>query len=122
MLVVRANEDRSNPADIANLIYVDEGVSLLRITDDDGMVTMPSVILCYLLSCFSSLLLVIVFQFEFEFYSFSESAGTLTNAINVIKQEGAISEQNLTLFADHVPSTAMFGKYMTCVHVLGSNI
>lgn len=37
MLVVRANEARSNPADIANLNYIDEGVCLLRITDDDGM-------------------------------------------------------------------------------------
>lgn len=43
MLVVRANEDRSNAADIANLNYVDEGVSILRITDDDGRFTILSV-------------------------------------------------------------------------------
>lgn len=43
MLVVRANEDRSNVADIANLNYRDEGVSLLRITDDDSRFTMLSV-------------------------------------------------------------------------------
>ena len=35
LLVVRANEARSNPSDLANVRYKDEGVTLLRITDDD---------------------------------------------------------------------------------------
>ena len=35
LLIVRANEARNNPSDIANVRYKDEGVTLLRITDDD---------------------------------------------------------------------------------------
>lgn len=118
MLVVRANEDRSNAADISNLNYVDEGVSLLRITDDDGRFTMLSVnvVVHVFLSCFSPFsIIVIIFRFEFNTYSFSESAGNLSDAINVVKQQGAVSEQTLTLLVDHVPLTAMFGKYMACV-------
>lgn len=36
ILVVRANEALSNPSDIANLVYADEGVTVLRIVDDDS--------------------------------------------------------------------------------------
>lgn len=36
MLIVRANEDLSNPSDVSNINYVDEGVTLLRIVDDDS--------------------------------------------------------------------------------------
>ena len=36
LLVVRANEARSNPSDLAKVVYKDEGVTLLRITDDDS--------------------------------------------------------------------------------------
>ena len=36
MLIVRANETLSNPSDLANLILINEGVCLLRITDDDS--------------------------------------------------------------------------------------
>ena len=36
MLVVRANEELSDPQDLANVDYMDEGVSILRITDDDS--------------------------------------------------------------------------------------
>ena len=36
MLVVRANEVLSDPQDLANVNYMDEGVTILRITDDDS--------------------------------------------------------------------------------------
>lgn len=122
MLVVRANEDRSNAADIANLNYVDEGVSILRITDDDGRFTILSVNVVVFMFPFILYFIVIIFRFEFSTYSFSESNGTLSNAINVVKQQGAISEQTLTLLVDHVPLTAMFGKYMVCALLVSGSI
>ena len=36
LLIVRANQVLSNPSDVANLIFIDEGVTLLRIVDDDS--------------------------------------------------------------------------------------
>ena len=39
MLIVRATKNSSDALDVANLEYIDEGVTLLRITDDDRMFT-----------------------------------------------------------------------------------
>ena len=36
MLIVRANEALSNPSDLAKLNLINDGVCLLRITDDDS--------------------------------------------------------------------------------------
>ena len=41
LLIVRANEARNNPSDLINVRYIDEGVTLLRITDDDS--ELPSI-------------------------------------------------------------------------------
>ena len=40
LLIVRANEAGNNLLDLANLEYMDEGVTLLRITDDDSKTTL----------------------------------------------------------------------------------
>lgn len=65
----------------------------------------------------SFILIVIVFRFEFNFYSFAESAGVLNNEINVVKQQGAVSEQTLTLSVNHIPLSAMFGEYIRCMYI-----
>ena len=41
LLIVRANEARNNPSDLVNVRYIDEGVTLLRITDNDS--ELPSI-------------------------------------------------------------------------------
>ena len=41
LLVVRAMETLNDPSDLAKLSYRDEGVTLLRITDDDSEFTSP---------------------------------------------------------------------------------
>ena len=41
LLIIRANRVNNNPSDLANLKYMDEGVTLLRITDDDSMFIHP---------------------------------------------------------------------------------
>lgn len=53
MVVVRANEDKSDPQDIADLEYVGMGVTLAIITDDDGMLTFR--VVCSGLLCVCSL-------------------------------------------------------------------
>ena len=52
---------------------------------------------------------VIVFRFESTSYTFFEDAGIQRDAINVIKQQGHVSEQNLVLLVDHTPFSATFG-------------
>lgn len=39
LVVVRANENKSDPQDTAELEYIGEGVTLAIISDDDGMLT-----------------------------------------------------------------------------------
>ena len=39
LVVVRANEDKSDPQDVAELEYVGNGVTLAIISDDDGTFT-----------------------------------------------------------------------------------
>jgi hypothetical protein len=86
MLIVRANEALSNPSDLAKLNLINDGVCLLRITDDD----------------------TIIFRFERTAYTFSETAGVLRETIKVVKQQGNISEQTLTMFVDHTSLSAKF--------------
>ena len=51
----------------------------------------------------------IIFRFERPSYVFSESAGVQSDVIRVVKQQGNVSEQTLTLLVHPVPFTAEFG-------------
>ena len=44
----------------------------------------------------------------------------LRNTINVVKQQGNISEQTLTLFVDHTPFTARLGMHILTYGSLSS--
>ena len=52
----------------------------------------------------------IIFRFERATYTFTEDAGLQRDSIRVVKQQGNISEQTLTLLVDPVPFTAELGK------------
>jgi hypothetical protein len=56
-------------------------------------------------------LVAIIFRFERTAYTFSETAGVLRETIKVVKQQGNISEQTLTMFVDHTSLSAKFSKY-----------
>ena len=114
LLIVRADEIHSDPLDIANLGYMDEGVTLLRITDDDSKIY-TIIIIMNNFSLIIIVFIVIIFQFERPFYTFFETDGVLRDTINVVKMPGNISEQTLTLLVDHTPSSARFGMQILFV-------